>query len=118
LTDTDRDPRTPGRRAGAASVLASHDLASRVARLPLPAEARPRVVRFVEGEVERALENQRGHGFTVAEIEATEGGPELLEKLRATRADHDRATALREAGLADLPRDELEALVAAAREMR
>ncbi len=104
---------SPGRRAR--SALAQGDLARRLARLPLPPEAIPRLVRFVEDEVHAALEARDREGFTLAEVEAQGGDAALLEKLEKHRADRALAAKLRAAGLHTLSKDELAAVVDRAR---
>lgn len=113
MTTSDAPQHTPGRRAG--STVAQHDLANRLARLPIPREAIPRLTRFVAEEVEQALAAQRADDqFSAAEIEAA-GSPELVEALRKQRQERERLEAIRAAGLADLPPEALQAILAAAR---
>ncbi|MCO5171464.1 MAG: hypothetical protein M9894_34620 [Planctomycetes bacterium] len=105
---------TPGRRA-ARSALAQADLARRLGRLPLPPEAIPRLVRFVEDEVHAALEARAAEGFTAAEVEAAGGDAALLEALERRRAERERLAGLRRAGLDRLDRAELEQVLEQAR---
>lgn len=111
---TTPDLRTPGRRAGK-SPLAEADLARRLARLPIPPEAIPRLVRFVADEVQAALEARARAGFTAAEIEAAGGDASLIEKLEKARTDRDRIEAIRRAGLDGLNKAELEQVLERAR---
>lgn len=84
-------------------------------RLGLPPEAEPRVLRFLEDELEAALAAQSEDAFSASDVEAAGGGAELVEALRAQRSDRARAAALRRAGLADLSAEELAQVVAAAK---
>lgn len=108
------DHRTPGRRA-ARSTLAQADLARRLARLPIPAEAIPRLTRFVEDEVHAALEARAREGFSRQELEAAGADAALLDKLEAARADGERIAGIRRAGLDGLTRAELEQVLELAR---
>jgi len=109
------DQRTPGRRAQASSPLAQSDLARRLGRLPLPKEAIPRLVRFVEDEVEAALKARREASYTAEEIEAAGGDAELTGKLREQRAEREKVEAIRAARLHELPQDALAAVIEQAR---
>lgn len=108
------DHRTPGRRA-ARSTLAQADLARRLARLPIPSEAIPRLARFVEDEVHAALEAQARQGFTVEELQAAGADAALVGKLQAARAERERVEGIRRAGLDGLSRAELEQVLDLAR---
>lgn len=108
------DPRTPGRRA-ARSALAQADLARRLARLPIPPEAIPRLARFVEDEVHAALDARASEGFTAREIEAAGGDAALVEKLTQARLERERLEGMRRAGLDGLTRAELEQVLDLAR---
>lgn len=115
MTDSTAASTSPGRRAPARSTLAQGDLARRIARLPVPAEARARLARFVEDEVHAALEARAAEGFTAAEVEAAGGDAALLERLEKRRADREKAQALRAAGLHALSADALAEVVERAR---
>lgn len=117
-TTTAQDSRTPGRRAGAASVLAGHHLAGRLAELPLPTAAIPRLTRLVQEEVEAALTADRGDRFSLAEVEAAGADATVLDALKALRRDQQRARALREAGITELDSAQRAALLAAVKEGR
>lgn len=108
------DHRTPGRRA-ARSTLAQADLARRLARLPLPPEAIPRLARFVEDEVHAALEARAAEGFSAQELEAAGADAALLERLGSARVEQERLAGLRRAGLDGLTRAELEQVLDLAR---
>lgn len=101
------DLRTPGRRAGR-STLAEADLARRLARLPIPPEAIPRLTRFIADEVQAALDARARGAFTAGEIEAAGGDPALVEKLEKARAERERVEGIRRAGLDTLTPAELE----------
>ncbi len=109
------DAQTPGRRASARSNLASHDLARRLSRLPVPREAIPRLTQFVLDELDEALRAHDRAGFGEDEIEAAGGSADLLDTLRKNRADAERIEAIRAAGLADLGPSDLEAVLEAAK---
>ena len=108
------DPRTPGRAAPVGAALAQHDLLRRLRALGLSAEAEPRVLRFLQRELEQALERANDQRWTAEEISDAGGDEALLEGLRDLRRDQRRAAALREAGLAELSPSELEAVLNAA----
>jgi hypothetical protein len=112
-TSSSPDLRTPGRRAG--SAVAQGDLARRLARLPIPQEAIPRLVRFVEDEVHAALEARAKDGFSAADVEAAGGDAALLERLEKARAERERVDAIRRAGLDGLTKAELEQALEQAR---
>lgn len=114
MTDSQAASTSPGRRAPR-STLAQGDLARRIARLPVPAEARARLVRFVEDEVHAALEARAAEGFTAAEVEAAGGDAALLEKLEKHRAAREKAQALRAAGLHTLSAEALAEVIERAR---
>lgn len=115
---TAQDSRTPGRRAGAPSVLAGHHLAGRLAELPLPTPAIPRLTRLVQEEVEAALALDRAERFSRAELEAAGASAEVLEKLTQLRKDQERAAALRAAGVHELSPEQRAALLAQVKEGR
>ncbi|MEZ6186786.1 MAG: hypothetical protein R3F62_17475 [Planctomycetota bacterium] len=115
---TAQDSRTPGRRAGAPSVLAGHHLAGRLAELPLPTAAIPRLTRLVPAEVDAALEADRGERFSLAEVEAAGADSTVLEALRKLRRDQERARALRDAGITELSSEQRAALLVAVKEGR
>ncbi len=112
MTQTQTDPRTPGRSASVASSLGRADLLRRLGRLSLGAEALPRVLRLLEEEIAQALETSVGDSFTANEIEEVSGDAELVTKLRAHRKDQERVAAIRASGMADLSADDLQALLA------
>ncbi|MGE0710245.1 MAG: hypothetical protein AB7N76_13975 [Planctomycetota bacterium] len=88
----------------------------RLRPLGLSPEAEPRVLRFVDREVERALDRAEEQRWTEEEIRAAGGGDELVAALRQLREDQRRAAAIREAGLHQLSEDELRTVLATARE--
>ena len=111
------EARSPGRSAPI-SALGRHDLLRRVERLRLGDEAPPRVLRLVETEIEAAVDRALAQRYTVEEIQAAGGGDELVTRLRAERADRDRAAAIAKAGLHDLSPEQLGSLLSAARAER
>lgn len=113
VTDSAAD-RTPARR-GSSSNLGQGDLLRRVKRLALPAEAVPRVLRFLETEIGDAVASRSEFTFSAEEIRRAGGDDALVEALRAQRKDQQRVDAIRRAGLAELPAEALEALLAEAR---
>lgn len=115
MTHNETDSRTPGRTATSRSTLAGQDLLRRLRRLPLPPESLPRVARFVEEEVEAALEAARKASFSADEIGAAGGDAELLAKLEKKRTEAERVQALKKSGLAGLDKDEVEKVLELAR---
>lgn len=115
MSQTENDLRTPGRSAGARSTLAAQDLLRRLQRLPIPAEALPRLARFVEDEVAAALENAGKDSFSAAEVTAAGGDADLVAALRKRRAEAERVESLRRAGLSALAPEELERVLELAR---
>ncbi len=115
MSQSQTDPRTPGRVASMASSLGRADLLRRLKRLSLGDEALPRVLRLLEEEITKALEAQAESSFSTEEIQAVSEGAELIDKLRAQRQEQERVAAIRAAGLSDLPAEDLEVLLAEAR---
>lgn len=115
MTHSETDSRTPGRLASSRSTLAGQDLLRRLRRLPLPAESLPRVARFIEEEVEAALEAARRGAWTAAEITAAGGDADLLARLEKARGEAERVEALKRSGLAALDKDEVEKVLELAR---
>jgi len=112
LTDA---PRTPARGP---SSLARGDLLGRIQRLALPPEAGPRVLRLVEQELEAAAAAQRQHLFNLDEVRQAGADDAVIEALEKHGQDRERARAIAEAGLAALGAEELEAVIADARNGR
>ena len=77
------DPRTPGRAAPVGAALAQHDLLRRLRALGLSAEAEPRVLRFLQRELEQALERANDQRWTAEEISEA-GGDEASTVLDLT----------------------------------
>jgi len=100
------EPRTPGRRARAASAWGRSDLLRRVTRLPIPEEARARVARFVEDEVARAKEAWLREAVPVAGLTCPKCEKPIEEEMRKKRREDEMLAVLR-----DLPEDEVEKLV-------
>ena len=115
---TAQEARTPGRRAGVPSVLAGHHLAGRLAELPLPTAAIPRLTRLIQEEVEAALATADKDRFSSAEIAAAGADPQVLEALRKLRRDQERARALRAAVIHELSPKQREALLTHVKEGR
>lgn len=108
-------PRTPARNP---SNLARGDLLGRIQRLALPPESAPRVLRMLEQELEGAAASQRQHLFSLDEVRTAGGDDSLIEALEKLRQDRERAQAIAAAGLAGLGQEELEAVIADARNGR
>src|SRR5581483_6754150 len=108
LTDNAKpaEPRTPGRRARAASALGCADLVRRVARLPIPEEARARVARFVEDELERAKQAWLAEAAPLAGLACPKCEKPIEEDLRKKRREEEMLSVLR-----DLSADEAEKLI-------
>ena len=111
MSDAPTASRTPGR---AGSHLGRADLLRRLQRLALGPEALPRVMRLVEDELASALEAQAKDSYTASEISAAGGDDDLVAKLRAQRTEAERIAAIKAAGLADLSKEQLEAVLAEA----
>ena len=112
MTQTQTDPRTPGRAASStSSSLGRADLLRRLGRLSLGAEALPRVLRLIEEEVAKAVETHSNDSFSADEIEAVSGDGELVGKLRTHRKEQQRVAAIKAAGLASLSPDQLQAVL-------
>ncbi len=109
------DPLTANWRSTSGSSLGRADLLRRLRKLPIPGSALPRVLRFVEVEIEQALAAQAADSFTTAEIEEVTGDPGAGAKLRTLREQREKVAAIREAGLADLSKDDLERVLEEAR---
>jgi hypothetical protein len=99
------DPRTPGRRARATSVLGRSDLLRRVARLPIPEESRARVARFVEDELERAKETWQREAAPLSGLVCPKCEKPIEEDLRKRRREEEILAVLR-----DVPPDDIEKL--------
>lgn len=108
-------PRTPARGP---SNVARGDLLGRIQGLGLSPEVAPRVLRLVERELEAAADAQRQHHFSLDDVRQAGGEDSLIEALEALRRDRERARAIAAAGLAGLSAEELEAVIADARNGR
>ncbi len=100
------EPRTPGRRARAASAWGRADLVRRVARLPIPEEARARVARFVEEELEKAQKAWLADAAPLAGLTCPKCEKPIEDELRKRRREDEILAVLR-----DVPADEAEKLL-------
>ena len=115
MSQSQTDPRTPGRVAGMASSLGRADLLRRLKRLSLGDEALPRVLRLLEEEITKSLEAQSESSFSIEEIQAVSEDAELIDKLRAQREERERVASIRAAGLSELALEDLQAVLTEAR---
>jgi hypothetical protein len=106
LNLNENDARTPGRRA--ASAWGRADLARRVARLPIPEDARARVARFVEEEIERARGAWLREAAPLAGLECPKCSAPIEDDLRKRRRDEEIVETLRGLGGGTLSAEQLE----------
>jgi hypothetical protein len=111
MTDSVRAGSSPARSSLPCSALADEALRERVLALGVPEGATARVVRFLASEVATSVDAALDGTFA-RDLVLEVLGEDAVASLEAKRLEQARVAAIRQSGLADLPPEALQTLLA------